>query len=43
MKTTSQILTEAIEMIPDKKLRELIKEALDQWLEEQANILKIKT
>lgn len=41
-KTTTQLLAEAIEMIEPESLREFVKKAFDQWLKEQAAILKIK-
>jgi hypothetical protein len=34
-KTTSQILAEAIEMVQPIELRETIKKAFNQWLDEQ--------
>ena len=39
-KTTAEILAEAIEMVEPKELRELIKKAMRQWLDEQIALLK---
>lgn len=39
-KSTAQILAESIEMVESKELRDLIKKAMSQWLDEQIALLK---
>jgi len=39
-KTTSQVLAETIEMVQPIELRELIKKAMAQWLDEQIEFLE---